>query len=348
MVPKPTKGDWDMKKKILLVLIASLSLTGCSSVSQEEYDSKTKELTTLQAEFDVKSKDLTKLQDEFDVKSKEFNKLQADYDTKSKELEKSNKELSDVQKELAKYQKEQTNNSNQATESETTQNAGTKNKEVTESESKESIANNATQKFNITKNIPDLTVNIYQTSDNLICEVSNTTDSKLSELSVSAVYYDAAGSMISMSEDNIYKIMPGQTTYYILELPADYDQKCYIDPTKADITVSASVNENSNFDYSTEDVKIESNLGSDGVMAKFTNISNKTITKIDSIILYYKDNSIIGYATGWFYDSMPASGNYTEQYAAPQSATSVGKSVSLMKTLSFDDYKIIIQTIDEE
>lgn len=80
MVPKPAKGDRDMKRKLLLALIASLSLTGCSTVSQDEYDLQSKELTTLQSE----------------------------YDAKSKELENSVKELSEVQKELIKYKKEKT------------------------------------------------------------------------------------------------------------------------------------------------------------------------------------------------------------------------------------------------
>ena len=69
-----------MKRKLLLALIASLSLTGCSTVSQDEYALQSKELTTLQSE----------------------------YDAKSKELENSVKELSEVQKELIKYKKEKT------------------------------------------------------------------------------------------------------------------------------------------------------------------------------------------------------------------------------------------------
>lgn len=59
MVPKPTKGDWDMKRKLLLVIIATISLSGCSSVSQKEYDTKVNELTTLQDKYESMTKEFS-------------------------------------------------------------------------------------------------------------------------------------------------------------------------------------------------------------------------------------------------------------------------------------------------
>lgn len=218
----------------------------------------------------------------------------------------------------------------------------------TESDTSVRSSAETSDKYRITPNIEGLKITIYQTTDDLICEVINESGQRLSKINISAVYYNNDEKMMTMSEDTLYYIMPQQTTYYVLDLPADYDLQSYVDFNYADITVSASPDMNNTFEFSTDSVQVEDSIGNQGVMAKFTNVSDKTITEIDSIILYYKEGKLIGYDTGFFYDNMAPGANYVEEFHGPHKEKCISESFSIVNPLDFDDYKIVIQTIDQQ
>ena len=106
------------------------------------------------------------------------------------------------------------------------------------------------------------------------------------------VFYDVNGKMLDSSTDYNYCLGVGKTCALYFSNPYDSDYN-YID--YAEYKVSLNVEKSYYVDLS-ENISVDSNVGTSSVMIEFTNKTGKKIDALQASIVYYdKNGKVIGY-----------------------------------------------------
>ena len=179
-----------------------------------------------------------------------------------------------------------------------------------------------------TKNIQYVTV---ETNDGLLVILQN--DNKIDVTTeVKVVFYDKNGDMLSTDDDYIKTFKAGGQAVMDFIYPYDknYDKVEY---DKFDIIPTVDLKSIWKLKSYVNEVSISSNIGADGIMAKVTNNSNVNLNGIDLTILYYYNNTVVGYNDKFVYD-LKSKKNETIEFDIPYDNN--------YDDILYDNYKIVI------
>lgn len=185
-----------------------------------------------------------------------------------------------------------------------------------------------------------VTYNSYKTVNNLIFILSNESEYTFQKLNINVIFYDSNKKMLSVDDSYVVDFKPGQSSIAIIDLPLDseynnIDFKTYEVTLEEDSWIFSHVN-------LYDKVSFESNKGSQNIITKFTNNSEFEINELDTYILYYKDNKIIGYDFNSSNKSLKPNNSLVIEYERPEAKQYYSSSLYSSKYLDFDDYKIFI------
>lgn len=127
------------------------------------------------------------------------------------------------------------------------------------------------------------TEHITENGDMLVIFKNN--DNRLiPEFEAEVTFFDEGKKMISVDTDGHDAVLPGAEVVSIMEAPEKYDS----------YEISVKIDDKSRvYDNLTDSLAIEDNATENGVVARFTNNSDKELEELEVVAVYYKDGKII-------------------------------------------------------
>lgn len=125
------------------------------------------------------------------------------------------------------------------------------------------------------------------TQDNRIAVfITNNSDTIIDELDVQVEFLDASGLTIDMDSDGHDMVLPGYTVVSMIDTPSDEYADFKVD-------YNFSVGDHPHYENHSENVAIDANPGSDGVIVKVTNNADVTIDEIEFDVVLYKGDEVV-------------------------------------------------------
>lgn len=150
------------------------------------------------------------------------------------------------------------------------------------------------------------------------------------QLDATIVYYDANNMMMGKSTDTNYYLEKGKECILFFYAPTDSDYNFVpYDHYKITYTASPISGKISNLN----DIKINSNMGTDNVMVEVTNDGDLSADFTQIYILFYKDDEIVGVDYQYAKVNEPGDVDYLE-FDFPWDEN--------YNTIQIDDYSIYI------
>lgn len=158
----------------------------------------------------------------------------------------------------------------------------------------------------------------------MIIVFRNNDSSKIPYFDAEITFFDANKNMVSVETDGHDAVLPGTEVVSIRETPENYES----------YEIAFKYGDyGSGYENLSKDVEVQDNVGENGVVARFTNNSDKEIEELEVVAVYYKNGEVIGADEEETYHI--ASGEYTTlQFYPPYD--------SEYKTIEFDSYKLYI------
>ena len=124
---------------------------------------------------------------------------------------------------------------------------------------------------------------ITENGDMIVVFKNNGNDS-ISEFEAEITFFDENKKMISVDIDGHDAVLPGAEVVSIMDAPEKYDS----------YEISVKIDDKSRlYDNLTESLAVEDNATENGVVARFTNNSDKELEELEVVTVYYKDGKII-------------------------------------------------------
>lgn len=115
--------------------------------------------------------------------------------------------------------------------------------------------------------------------------ITNNNEFVIPDLDVTVVFYKD-GSMIDSDKDGHDALYPGNPVASNIEVPENADD--------FEVIIDVDWVYGEPYRNYVENVKVESNIGNDNVMIKFTNTGETDIDELEYIVLFYKNGKFVG------------------------------------------------------
>jgi hypothetical protein len=130
--------------------------------------------------------------------------------------------------------------------------------------------------------------------DQLVLVLQNNNNVSIPYMEVDLVFYAQDGSMITSTSNYAYSFLPG--AYVALNFYLPYDDDYNLIPYASyDILCNPTMDPSYLYNNAPEKVDIQSNTGTDGVVAMVTNTSSATMNSIELACVFFRGDDIVGY-----------------------------------------------------
>jgi hypothetical protein len=138
--------------------------------------------------------------------------------------------------------------------------------------------------------------------------------------------------MLSTDKEYIGTFEAGSEYVVTFDYPTDSDFN-YVDFDNFDIEIEVNLNPLMMNKTYVKNINIESNVGADNIMAKFTNNSNAMVESLSFVVLFYYNGEIVGYSMDYAFD-LAAGDSTTVEFYEPYDAE--------FNDIPYDDYEVIV------
>lgn len=177
----------------------------------------------------------------------------------------------------------------------------------------------------------NITYEEHKTDHGLVVIFNN--DNKVNlYMKANVTYYDASGGMLSTEDNSVGTFQAGKKAVLTFSLPHDSNYNT-VDYNRTDVKINTEVDSSITNKSHVDDISIESNKGSDGLLAKLTNNSDDEISSMDLTVLYYLNGEIIGFDEEYVF-SLVAGDNKTVEFDNPYDEN--------YDDIIYDDYEVVI------
>ncbi len=177
----------------------------------------------------------------------------------------------------------------------------------------------------------NISYDVHMTADgNMLVFFTNNNAEVVPDFEVEVTFYDTNKKMLGVDTDGHDAVLPNAKVVSTFDVPQDQN---YSPVEKFDYEISIRLVDGRAYDNLTNDLEIESNIGSNGVVARFTNNSNQEIEELEVVAVYYKDGKAVGSDEEEKHHI--ASGDYvTIEFSQPYDTS--------FDSVEYDDYEIIV------
>lgn len=260
----------DLLKKIIIPFLCVCLLSGCS-----DSDSSKKERGKIEDEVKEKSNSEKKSHDRDKEKSDKKEKNNNKNDKSEKKTSKKDKRSSVPEIDEEKAEEESDEDSSQSSGNRLSLN---KSEEGSDSIYFKSMPDDRQTIIN------NISIETENNDDLLMVVLTNNNSFAIPDLDVQAIFYNN-GKMIGSEKDGHDAFLPGHSVASRLEIPAE--------ATEFEISIDVDWDYGTSYRNWTDQVSVESNIGSKCVMISFTNNSDTDIDELEYVVALYKNGKFV-------------------------------------------------------
>ena len=173
---------------------------------------------------------------------------------------------------------------------------------------------------------------LFLSDYNFIISLTNLTENDYASIEPMVIYYNEANEVLYSASGYFNGLNPGETNYAIVNYPTtEFGEQITYD--HYEILYKGSIDNNPVDNY-VEDVLYTANLDVNGnVIVKVQNKSGVILSSINTYVLYYVDDQLVGTASGSCYDTPDGSYNIIS-YGTPYDKN--------YNELYFQTYKVVV------
>jgi len=167
--------------------------------------------------------------------------------------------------------------------------------------------------------IEAITSNIYYTADategdDFVIVLENHNNVTIPYLEINVVYYAQNGSMIDTETSYLYSFLPGKSVALGMDMPYDDDTYELLPFASYDVFFNPYMDSFYLEDNLIDNLAVQSNVGTDGVIVLLTNNSSAVMDSVDLSCVYFRSGDIVGFDWNYAYDLVPGASTSLQFY----------------------------------